>query len=172
MSIFHVGSSAHPKIMKNHYISSKNHQISSKKHRKIINFDRKLRTPKCEIFMCIYRKSECESERQKFDPNGSKIIDFELLFGRTTTGVSIFSVSNFDSKNMKNHPKASKNHEISSKNRRKIIDFDRKFGTPKCEILIYIYRKSECESERQKFDPNGPKIIDFELLFGRTITGV
>ena len=101
-------------------------------HRKIMNFDRKLGTPKCEILMCIYRKSECESERQKFDPNGSKIIDFELLFGRTTTGVSIFSVSNFDSKNMKNHPKSSKNHEISSKNRRKIIDFDRKFGTPKC----------------------------------------
>ena len=120
-------------------------------HRKIMNFDRKLGTPKCEILMCIYRKSECESERQKFDPNGSKIIDFELLFGRTTTGVSIFSVSNFDSKNMKNHPKSSKNHEISSKNRRKIIDFDRKFGTPKCEILMYIYRKSECESERNQF---------------------
>ena len=120
-------------------------------HRKIMNFDRKLGTPKCEILMCIYRKSECESERQKFDPNGSKIIDFELLFGRTTTGVSIFSVSNFDSKNMKNHPKSSKNHEISSKNRRKIIDFDRKFCTPKCEILMYIYRKSECESERNKF---------------------
>ena len=30
MSFFHVGSSAHPKMMKNHYISSKNHQISSK----------------------------------------------------------------------------------------------------------------------------------------------
>ena len=101
MNFFHVGSSAHPKIMKNHYISSKNHEISSKNH----EFDRKLGTPKCEILMCIYRKSECESERQKFDPNGSKIIDFELLFGRTTTGVSIFSVSNFDSKNMKNHPK-------------------------------------------------------------------
>ena len=120
-------------------------------HRKIMNFDRKLGTPKCEILMCIYRKSECESERQKFDPNGSKIIDFELLFGRTTTGVSIFSVSNFDSKNMKNHPKSSKNHEFSLKNRRKIIDFDRKFGTPKCEILMYIYRKSECESERNQF---------------------
>ena len=65
-------------------------------HRKIMNFDRKLRTPKCELFMRIYRKSECESERQKFDPNGPKIIDFELLFGRTTTDVSIFSVSNFD----------------------------------------------------------------------------
>ena len=54
-------------------------------HRKMMNFDRKLGTPKCEILMCIYRKSECESERQKFDPNGPKIIDFELLFGRTTT---------------------------------------------------------------------------------------
>ena len=56
MNIFHVGSSADPKIMKNHYISSKNHEI----------FDRKLRTPKCEILMYIYRKSECESERHKF----------------------------------------------------------------------------------------------------------
>ena len=63
-----------------------------------MNFDRKLRTPKCEILMCIYRKSECESERQKFDPNGPKIIDFELLFGRTTAGVLIFLVSNFDAK--------------------------------------------------------------------------
>ena len=69
-------------------------------HRKIMNFDRKLGTPKCEILMCIYRKSECESERQKFDPNGSKIIDFELLFGRTTTDVLIFSV--------KKHEKSSK----------------------------------------------------------------
>ena len=34
---------------------------------------------------------------------------------------------------------------------REIIDFDRKFGTPKCEILECIYRKSECESERNKF---------------------
>ena len=31
-----------------------------------MNFDRKLRTPKCEILMCIYRKSECESERNGF----------------------------------------------------------------------------------------------------------
>ena len=92
MNIFHVGSSAHPKIMENHYISSKNHEISSKKHRKIIYFDPKLRTPKCDILMCIYRKSECESERQKFDPNGPKIIDFILLFGRTTAGVLIFLV--------------------------------------------------------------------------------
>ena len=142
-------------------------------HRKIMNFDRKSRTPKCEIFMCIYRKSECECERQKFDPNGSKIIDFELLFGRTTTGVLIFSVSNFDSKNMK-----------IVQNRRKIIKFHRKIVekslilienlviTPKCEILMYIYRKSEYESERQKFDPTGPKIIDFELLFGQSTTGV
>ena len=55
----------------------------------------------------------------------------ELLFGRIITGVLIFSVSNFESKNMKNHPKSSKNHEISSKNRRKIIDFDRKLRNPR-----------------------------------------
>ena len=53
-----------------------------------MNFDRKLRTPKCKIFMCIYRKSECESERQKFDPNGPKIIDFELLFGTIFTSMN------------------------------------------------------------------------------------
>ena len=114
-----------------------------------MNFDRKFGTPKCEILMCIYRKSECESERQKFDPNGSKIIDFELLFGRTTTGVSIFSVSNFDSKNMKNHPKSSKNHEISSKNHRKslifieksskIIDFHKNSSEIISDVKISIY---------------------------------
>ena len=42
MSFFHVGSSAHPKIMKNHYISSKNHEISSKNH----EFWSKIRYPK------------------------------------------------------------------------------------------------------------------------------
>ena len=35
-------------------------------HRKIIKFDRKLGTPECEILECIYRNSECESERKKF----------------------------------------------------------------------------------------------------------
>ena len=35
MSIFHVGSSADPKIMKNHYTSSKNHGISSKNFKSI-----------------------------------------------------------------------------------------------------------------------------------------
>ena len=90
MKIFNVGSSAHPKIIKHHYIRSK----IVKFHRKIIDFDRKLGTPKCEILECIYRKSECETERHKFDPNGRKIIDFELLFGRITSGVLNFSIAN------------------------------------------------------------------------------
>ena len=70
-------------------------------HRKIIDFDRKLGTPKCEILECIYRKSECETERHKFDPNGRKIIDFELLFERITSGVLNFSIANLMQKSSK-----------------------------------------------------------------------
>ena len=97
MKIFNVGSSAHPKMIKHHYIRSK----IMKFHRKIIDFDRKIRTPKCEIFQCIYRKSECETERHKFDPNGRKIIGFDLLFGWFTAGVLIFSISNLMQKSSK-----------------------------------------------------------------------
>ena len=68
--------------------------------------------------MCIYRKSECESERQKFDPTGPKIIDFQLLFERTNTDVSILSESDFDAK------KHLKKKIIQ--NRRKIMKFHRK----------------------------------------------
>ena len=97
MKIFNVGSSAHPKMIKRHYIRSK----ILKFHRKIIDFDRKLGTPKYEIFECIYRKSECETERHKFDPNGRKIIVFELLFGRITSGVLNFSIANLMQKSSK-----------------------------------------------------------------------
>ena len=61
--------------------------------------------------------------------------------------VDFFNIE-FDAKVIKNHRKSIK---FDRKNDRKIIDFDRKFGTPKCDILMYIYRKSECESERNKF---------------------
>ena len=127
MNFFHVGSSAHPKIMKNHSTSSKNHKISSKKHRKIINLDRKLRTPKYEILTRIDRKSECESERQKSDPNGPKIIDFELLFGRNTTGVLIFQYRNSMQKTWK-----------LIQNCRQIMKFHQKIIT-KSLILIENY---------------------------------
>ena len=61
--------------------------------------------------------------------------------------VDFFNIE-FDAKIIKNHRKIMKFHR---KIDREIIDFDRKFGTPKCEILECIYRKSECESERNKF---------------------
>ena len=85
--------------------SWKNHRKIMKFHRKIdrkiIDFDRKFCTPKCDVFMCIYRKSECETERHKFDPNGRKIIDFELLFERITSGVLNFSIANLMQKSSK-----------------------------------------------------------------------
>ena len=61
--------------------------------------------------------------------------------------VDIFNIE-FDAKIIKNHRKIMKFHR---KIDREIIDFDRKFGTPKCEIQECIYCKSECESERNKF---------------------
>ena len=106
MSFFHVGSSAHPKIMKNHYISSKNHEISSKNH----EFWSKIRYPKMRNIDVYLPQKRVRKRATKVRSEWFENHRFWVTFWTNYHGcVDFFSIEFW----LKRHEKSSKISEKS-----------------------------------------------------------